>query len=558
MKIQLTESQYKRLVENYPMDRMYIDWNENYNKTFRIVQTPEGSQSGEWTPDLVSIVTPENGDSWYEWESVPKEVLIKTWKRNWDEIQKSLGDHKYNQIIRSIKRLNEQVLLNPGLGLLQPTTKLVAKYPHEFNMVAGIATSFIPVVGPFIAAGIGAIDASLYYKEGDKTTATIVGVLSLLPFVGKIPGVRQAASSVWKTISSKVSSGSKLSPAELGILKEIGENSKSVQDVIAKASTKIAPLTQQIKSLKPAYVERYGQESYEKVMAHFLSGTIDKTKFISTISSGGKAAPHLTNFVTKFGLKFTKNEIDQIQKVINNVNSNTIDIVKLETKNGPIIVKVKKLEPEFIAKKVPDMTNSAGWANNDTNTIYINKAINKIYDKKSIENLFMHEFGHIKDPSIIKSPALEKLWDKMGVSGVEALKKAADLEKVNWAALGKTKPVDDIAKLKDIGTRNYKLHPYEITADNTMVLQNLSTATARVSEFLPQVEIIKALDEIINYAKGAQKSLSSNARYILGTDYPKIATHFETLSLKPSELKNLWSKIAQQSEYLKTQVKIGT
>jgi hypothetical protein len=103
MKIQLTESQYKRLVENYPMDRMYIDWNENYNKTFRIVQTPEGSQSGEWTPGLVSIVTPENGDSWYEWESVPKEVLIKTWKRNWDEIQKSLGDHKYNQIIRSMK-----------------------------------------------------------------------------------------------------------------------------------------------------------------------------------------------------------------------------------------------------------------------------------------------------------------------------------------------------------------------------------------------------------------------------------------------------------------------
>ena len=90
------------LQENEDNGRRYIDWEENYNRTFRIVRTPEGKQDhGEWTPDLISIVTPENGDSWFEWEDVPKNVL-RNWRRNWDEIQKHLGDHKYNQIIRSM------------------------------------------------------------------------------------------------------------------------------------------------------------------------------------------------------------------------------------------------------------------------------------------------------------------------------------------------------------------------------------------------------------------------------------------------------------------------
>lgn len=433
--------------------------------------------------------------------------------------------------------------------------------PHTVAMILGIGTAFIPVVGPFIAAGIGLADASLYYKEGDKTTAGIVGALSMIPFIGpivnKIPGAKELGVKGMTLLASKMSSGGKgLTKVELEVVNQIKNNSDLIKNNLKNASTKLTPLTQQIKSLKPLYIERFGQESYEKVLSHFLSGSIDKNKFISIITSGKNTAPNLANFVNKFGIKFTKNEIDQIQKAINNVGSDTIDIVKLETKSGTRTIKIKKVSPEWIAKNAPDMTNSAGWIDG-SNTIHINKLINKVYDKKSIENVFMHEFGHIKDPSIVKSPAFGKLWDKMGVSGVEALKKAADLEKVDWAALGKPKPVDDIANLINFGERSYKLHPYEIIADNTMFLQNLSSATARVSKFLPKEDIIKALDEIINYSKGTQKSLSSNARYILGTDYPKISGHLERLSFKPSELKNLWSKVAQQSEYLKSQVKLS-
>ena len=83
-------------------EKYYIDWDENYGNSFKLVHTPEGAQTGgEWNPDLISIVTPENTNAWYEWEELPEEKLMG-WKENWDGIQKGLGVHKYNQIIRSM------------------------------------------------------------------------------------------------------------------------------------------------------------------------------------------------------------------------------------------------------------------------------------------------------------------------------------------------------------------------------------------------------------------------------------------------------------------------
>ena len=83
-------------------EKYYISWDENYGKSFKLVHTPEGSQSGaEWNPDLVSVVTPENGLAWTEWKELPKEKLHK-WKKDWDDVQNYLGTYKYNQIIRNM------------------------------------------------------------------------------------------------------------------------------------------------------------------------------------------------------------------------------------------------------------------------------------------------------------------------------------------------------------------------------------------------------------------------------------------------------------------------
>ena len=55
---------------------------------------------------------------------------------------------------------------------------------HTGNLILGILTSFIPVVGPFISAGIGLIDAKKYYDEGDKKTAGLMVMFSSLPGLG--------------------------------------------------------------------------------------------------------------------------------------------------------------------------------------------------------------------------------------------------------------------------------------------------------------------------------------------------------------------------------------
>ena len=89
-------------ISNDMGEKYYISWDENYGKSFKLVKTPYGAQSGgKWEPNLVSIVTPENTNAWYEWEELSDEKL-DMWKKNWDNIQKTLGNHKYNQIIRNM------------------------------------------------------------------------------------------------------------------------------------------------------------------------------------------------------------------------------------------------------------------------------------------------------------------------------------------------------------------------------------------------------------------------------------------------------------------------
>ena len=84
---------------------------------------------------------------------------------------------------------------------------------HNISAVLQIVTAFVPIVGPFVSAGIGLMDAAQYAKEGDSTSAGIVGTLSMLPFIGpvvaKIPGVKTLGSKGMAALGKKLSSGQK-------------------------------------------------------------------------------------------------------------------------------------------------------------------------------------------------------------------------------------------------------------------------------------------------------------------------------------------------------------
>jgi len=85
----------------------YIQFGKEHGKSFRIVKTPAGmsTRDGKTIPDApgrISIVTPENGDS-FNWPKADK-GQTKMMRKNWSKIQKDPGSqYKMNQIRRSMQ-----------------------------------------------------------------------------------------------------------------------------------------------------------------------------------------------------------------------------------------------------------------------------------------------------------------------------------------------------------------------------------------------------------------------------------------------------------------------
>lgn len=167
--------------------------------------------------------------------------------------------------------------------------------PHTLNAVLAIGTAFIPVVGPFISAGIGMYDAKLYYDDGDKKTAGLTAALSMLPFIGsiitKIPGVKQLGVKGMALLASKLGKGgSNLTKAELEIAKSIKNWEPQIQKELMTMAPKLKRVVKELDLHKSGYVKKYGEDEYNKLLAKFLYNTIDETKFLQTLKTAGKTS----------------------------------------------------------------------------------------------------------------------------------------------------------------------------------------------------------------------------------------------------------------------------
>jgi hypothetical protein len=122
--------------------------------------------------------------------------------------------------------------LPPGAAM--EVAKGWSKGNHTVNTILQIGTAFIPVVGPFLSAGIGLMDAAQYYQEGDTKTAGLVAMFSLLPGVGavvnKIPGVQQLGTKGLSLLASKIGKGvTKFTPLEKQVIAGINANQQLVK-----------------------------------------------------------------------------------------------------------------------------------------------------------------------------------------------------------------------------------------------------------------------------------------------------------------------------------------
>lgn len=96
------------------------------------------------------------------------------------------------------------------------------------------ASAFIPVVGPFIAAGIGLAEAGVAYSQGNKEEAIIGFIFSAIPLAAEIPGLKNVGQAVMKQIGTKVVSKIPLSAYENKVVSYIAKNKAAVEEVTNK------------------------------------------------------------------------------------------------------------------------------------------------------------------------------------------------------------------------------------------------------------------------------------------------------------------------------------
>jgi hypothetical protein len=385
---------------------------------------------------------------------------------------------------------------------------------HNISTIFQIASAFIPVVGPFISAGIGLLDAAQYYKEGDKTSASLTAIFSMIPFIGKIPGVKELGNKGMSALASKLSKGVKtFSPAEIKVLNAIKQNESIIKQGLTNASKKISPITKEIQSFKPIYIKRYGQESYDNLLKDYISGTSDKNYFIKTLKSSKKANPELANFATKFGIKLTQDELKIIKRISDGVIGNKpSQIMLVNTNKGLKKITVTVLDSKQISKFAP--TDTIGLASGDQ--IVLNKDLIKNYNSQRLQELIGHELAHIKDPALVSS---------------------------------KLKSTYNLDSLK-----NYNLHPLEVNAVKSASLQNLTTTTKDWMKYLPKDQLIGYLDDIIRYTKG-QQIFDRNSLKMIGQDgLDQLVLYYKN---DKKIYRSILTKLAQQAEYLKSQVNIA-
>jgi hypothetical protein len=147
---------------------------------------------------------------------------------------------------------------------------------------AALASAFIPVVGPFVAAGIGLGGAADLWTSNKHKEAAIVAFFSLLPLAGKIPGVGTISKALGEEMKAAVLNSGSLTQKELETLINI-----------IKYDTQVS------KAMIPT-IEAQG---LGKLEAHIIKTAIKKTEEKVIDLAGGPTYGGLKKSILKVGLE---------------------------------------------------------------------------------------------------------------------------------------------------------------------------------------------------------------------------------------------------------------
>jgi hypothetical protein len=476
-----------------------------------------------------------------------------------------ITERQYKVITEQVNGINSPTLTPTSQSsLLKPTMNVASgvKDVQDISMhtvleIAGIASAFVPFAGPFLSAGIGLYDAKLYYDEGDTKSAAITGAFSMIPFIGKIPGVKELGAKGMALLGSKLAKGAAMggkvlnkavafSKSEIKVLNAIKQSEALIKQGLENASTKLSPsVVKSVESLKPTFIKKFGQQKYDDLLSKYIQGKITKESFLKSLNSATGDTYKMAKMAVQSGLKFSKAELNGISELASLIKQGEESVLKLElTVNGV------NREIDVIVNSFPKQTFKGKAVGR--NRIYMN--LDKLAGKsvEEIRQILSHEAAHIKDPSMV-SQVYRDSYNTTRKLVDAADKKFNDLA---TAAEKTGKGIGDAVKAGEdfVGQfQKYQFHPQEIVANNQMVLNNMATEIEGLISQIGPEGVKKELNNLINYASGKQALSKENLR-LLGNKGSEHLTGLYKYNKKYYQ--DFLKKIAKQSEYLKSQLNL--
>ena len=416
------------------------------------------------------------------------------------------------------------------------------------RMISELIVSSLPGIGNYMSIIYGGSYAKEEFDKGNNKTGTFIAALTALPFLkgitSVIPMISELGTKGMNLFAEKITKGIKLTKIESNIISLIEKNKPLLQKELEELGKRLSVLGD-IKSLKQNYVYKFGLQKYEDLMRSYVSKNITKEQFLNQLKIAKGETYKLAKWSVNAGIKFEEFEMDQMTKILPDIQKGVEFARRIL-----LDVKGELKSVQVIIKKFPNASFGGKMIDGDKILMNIEKLSGKSIDE--IGEILSHEAAHVKDPSLVSHVyrdtynATRKLVD---VADKKFNDLATAAEKTGQGISNAVKAGEEFTK----AFTKYVFHPQEITANNQMVLNNITKKITDVVSNVGAKGAKQTLNNVINFVSG-KSSLDDAAKQSLGKNGIE---HLNGLyNYSKSEYQELLKKIAKQSDYLKDQLNL--
>lgn len=416
------------------------------------------------------------------------------------------------------------------------------------RMISELIVSSLPGIGNYMSIIYGGSYAKEEFDKGNNKTGTFIAALTALPFLkgitSVIPMISELGTKGMNLFAEKITKGIKLTKIESNIISLIEKNKPLLQKELEELGKRLSVLGD-IKSLKQNYVYKFGLQKYEDLMRSYVSKNITKEQFLNQLKIAKGETYKLAKWSVNAGIKFEEFEMDQMTKILPDIQKGVEFARRIL-----LDVKGELKSVQVIIKKFPNASFGGKMIDGDKILMNIEKLSGKSIDE--IGEILSHEAAHVKDPSLVSHVyrdtynATRKLVD---VADKKFNDLATAAEKTGQGISNAVKAGEEFTK----AFTKYVFHPQEITANNQMILNNITKKITDVVSNVGAKGAKQTLNNVINFVSG-KSSLDDAAKQLLGK---KGIEHLNGLyNYSKSEYQELLKKIAKQSDYLKDQLNL--